>query len=503
MSKLRSLVKDTALYGLTTIAARGLNYVLVPLYANLLTLTENGVQGIVFSSIALANILFSYGMETAYLRFASEKPRDETNDATDHARFSVPQLSLVATSVFFSALIFLFAEPLSIALGLQAESNVFVRYAAVILFLDTVAIVPVARLRLLRRPKQFAFVRLANVALTILTSALLVWQFRLGVHGVFIGNIVGSLSSLVLVAPVFFSIKWRFDQALYREMLRFALPYIPAGIAATLIHFIDRTVLVRLTPAESFAIYGKALTGEEVAGIYTRVYALGVLIQLAVQMFRFAWQPFFLQHGKGNFADNVETKPLFSRVLTLSTAAIILLSLAASLFVPDLIETKFFGRLYLLPPPYWIGLSVLPLLYLSFVFEMLYTNLSAGILIEKRTGVLPVVTAIGAGATALICVVLIPRFGMMGAAMAMACGSAAIAMGSYYYAQKFYPSHYEWGKVSAVLGLATVFYLVSLYLHFTLLSKAALFFTFAALIAILFRRESLRVLRQLRPERPT
>lgn len=536
-SKLRSLFQDTAIYGVSTILARGINYLLVPFYANLLSTGDNGVQGILYANIALVSILFSYGMESAYMKFASEvpsasvadslvassasiaqtlnspEPRQasaftatsaKTNAAETEKRFGTPMWSLLASSLVLTALIAFIAPALCGAMNLPEDNAVYVRYAAAILFLDTITLVPMARLRLERQAIRFAAIRLLNVGATVVLSITLVVFFSLGLHGVFLANIAGSFAALLLLLPSTLSSMWSsrftFSFPLWREMLRFGLPYIPAGIAASLIDFIDRAVLIRLPDDTVAALYGSGLTGKDLVGIYSRIYALGILVQLLVQVFRFAWQPFFLQHARDR-----DAPALFSRVMTLSVGVIIAASLAASLFVPELIEVKWFGRFYILPPPFWRGLPILPLLYLSFVFDMMYANLMAGFVIEKQTKYLPVITAFGAVATVGICLTLVPQTGsagrmiggMMGAAIATMCGSLVMAVAGFFYARRIYPVPYEWRNLLVMLTSAVIFYSIALYLPPSLLTKAALLLLFVLTIGLLFRDEAKTVLEKL------
>jgi len=497
-SKLASLFKDTTIYGASTILARGLNYLLVPFYANLLSADENGIQGLIYTNIAFAMILYTYGMEQAYLKFAADaqKKNDSTATVSTDAIFTTPFLSILFSSTLFSSLIALFAESLCDAMNITRAAALYVRLAALILFLDAVVTIPMTRLRQERNAARFALIRISNVVATLAVSLLLLTAFNLGLLGAFLGNIAGSLVSVLLVLPLMQLPRLDFSASLFKELLRYGLPFVPNGLAAALIHFIDRNILIRLSTPEITRIYERDLSAEALVGIYMRVYAFATLLQLVIQMFRFAWQPFFLQH-----ASDRDAKNLFSRVFTLTSVGMILVAFAASMFVPHLIRVYWFERFYILPPLFWLGLSIVPILFLAPVFEMMNTNLSAGLMIEKRTEVLPIVTAIGAGVTFLLCVVLIPKFAMTGAAIAGVSGSLAMTIGTYIFSQRIYPNSFEWTKILSTLCLAVALWHLSTNVVGGVWPQVVALVLFIGVLMMLFAKEVRSITKRLAPKK--
>ncbi len=445
-SKLKLLFKDTVIYGSSTILARSLNYLLVPLYANKLSTFDNGVQTIIYANIALANVLFSYGLETSYLKVLSDSADREGDEKQ---LFSTAFVALFVTSTLFALLIVLFAPLIAESIGLSAGDYLFVRYAALILWIDTMLVIPFAELRLKRKALQFAVARVVGVIAVVVSAIILIVPLHSGLSGVFISEAFGSLVSLLLVIPVFRQFRLSFSAAKLLSMLRIGLPYVPTGIAGLLIHLIDRNILIRISPPEIERIYGAGYQASDIVGIYGRIAAFGVVLQLFIQVFRFAWQPFFLQHAK-----DPDAKRLFRHVLSISTIFTMVLALAATFFVPDLVRYHYGGSFYLLPPRYWIGLSILPWIFLSYVFDMVSTNLSAGLLITGNTRYLPVVTFAGAAVTALFCWWLIPLRGMDGAAYAIVGGTAVMCLVMAWYSLKVFPIRYDWPKLSLLLVTA-------------------------------------------------
>ncbi len=449
LDKLKLLAKDTVIYGSSTILARGLNYLLVPLYANLLTTFENGIHALIYANIALANVLFAYGMETSYLKVASDNQRD---GADSSGCFSTAVISLLLTSTALTACILFFAPSIAELIGLSESQKDFIRYAAVILWLDALLVIPFAELRLKRRAIRFAVARVLGVVIVVITAFVSIMQFDAGLHGAFLANIAGSLISLLVVLPVFRQFRGFFSADTLRTMLRIGLPYVPTGIAGLLVHLIDRNVLIRMRPEDIERIYGSGYVQSDIVGIYGRVAAFGIIIQLFIQVFRFAWQPFFLQH-----AGEPEAKKLFRHVLSISTVFAMVIALAATLFVPDLIRHHYLDSFYILPPAYWVGLSILPWIFFSYIFDMIATNLTAGILITGSTRYLPLVTFAGAGVTTAVCLSLVPVMGMDGAAISILAGTVVMSVCMGYFSLKVYPNRYEWLKLLLLFCAGIVF----------------------------------------------
>lgn len=483
LDKLKLLAKDTVVYGASSILARGLNYLLVPLYANLLTTFENGVQALIYANIALANVLFAYGMETSYLKVASSSMRAGKDGS---GCFSTSVIALFLSSTLFTACIIVFAPSIATLVGLSPMQQDFIRYAAVILWLDAMLVVPFADLRLKRKALHFAAARVLGVVVVVVSAVLFIVRFKAGLHGAFLANIAGSLFSLLIVLPVFGQFRKSFSTEQFRELLRIGLPYVPTGIAGLLIHLIDRNILIRM-PRESIErLYGQGYAPSDIVGIYGRVAAFGILLQLFIQVFRFAWQPFFLQH-----ADDPDAKRLFRSVLSISTVFTMIVALCGVYFVPDIVRHHFFGSFYILPPPYWMGLTILPWIFCSYIFDMISTNLTAGILITGTTRYLPVVTFAGALVTTIICFWLVPVSGMDGAAMAILAGTAVMSGFMGYYSLKVYPNRYEWGRLGILFAAGTVVALIPFWSGMDdMMFKSILTLVYIAVIGIVFRNET-------------
>jgi len=431
LDRIFKLGKEAAIYGLSSIVGRLLNFLLVPFLTNYLLKAELGVYAYVYSYIAFAFVLYGYGMDSAYMRFAAS-----LDDRDKKVTVSVPFFSLVVTSLLFSSLLSLCAPAISSALGIGANNSTLIRYSAWILCFDTLAIVPFAYLRMENRAKLFAGLRVFNIVVNVVLTIVLLVVLDMKLESLFIANLVASfVTSLALLAVVFPLLTVRFSGHLYREMLRFGLPYIPAGLAGIAIQVIDRPIL-------------RALTDDATVGVYQAGYRLGVLMMLVVGMFDYAWRPFFLTHAKDEDAPK-----LFSRVFTYFVGFMMLVFVMGSLFVDDIARIQFFGR-YFIGPDFWGGLGIVPIILLAYVFTGAYVNFVVGVYLEKKTKYLPYATGAGAVVNVAANFLLIPRLGIAGAAIATLLSYVVMAAGIYFPSQRLYHVHYEWSRIARIFFVA-------------------------------------------------
>jgi|WetSurMetagenome_2_1015567.scaffolds.fasta_scaffold46876_3 O-antigen/teichoic acid export membrane protein len=434
LDKIKRLGTDTAIYGVSTIVGRFLTYILTPIYANVLPSSEVGVIATVFSYIGFLNVLFGYGMESAFLKY-----RSTLEVGSEKQNFSVPFISLLVSSVALSLLMIAGAHPLARLAGDPETYTSLIPYVAIIVCLDTLTLVPFASLRLARKAKTFATVRLLGIIVNVACNLLFLIVFKWGLTGIFYSNVISSGLTLAMLLPTILanvSFKWHRD--LYAALLRFGLPYIPAGLASMMIQVIDRPILL-------------ALTNKSTVGIYQANYRLGIFMMLVVSMFDFAWRPFFLTHAK-----EPDAKPLFARVLTYFVLAMTGVFLVLSFFLEDIVKLRIFWGHSILPPEYWYGLSIVPVVLLGYMFLGISNNLVAGIYIEKETRKLPANTFIGAALNVGMNFMLIPSLGIMGAAIATLVSYAAMAVAMYIVVRRVYPIAYELTRLAKIAGAAAV-----------------------------------------------
>jgi O-antigen/teichoic acid export membrane protein len=432
LEKLKSLSKQTLIYGASTIVGRFLNFILVPFYTNVFPPSEYGIVAVIFAYIAFLNIIYSFGFEAGYFRFASSGEL-----GTDKQNFSHPYFIIFANSAFLSALILLFSPQLAEYAGLT--SNSIIIYAAFILFFDALVLVPFAYLRLKNKAKVFAAIKLVNICVNVALNLILILVFKFGLEAVFISNLVASLVTFLILLPVVVkNLSASYHGTLLKELWKFSLPYLPAALAAMVIQVVNILILSYLTDVKT-------------VGIYNANYKLGIFMMLVVSMFEYAWRPFFLNNAKEPGA-----KELFAKVLTIFTGAASVVFVILTFTIKDLITIPLPYKGYLIGAKYWEGVIIVPLVLLAYMFLGIYTNLIAGIYIEKKTKYLPLITGLGAFLNVVTCFLLIPAMGIIGSAIATLVSYIAMAVYMYIVAQKFYPVKYETGKVLALLGINTL-----------------------------------------------
>jgi O-antigen/teichoic acid export membrane protein len=442
LEKILRLGKETAIYGLSTVVGRMLNFIIVPFYANVLLPAENGVISNIYAYIAFTFIFFSYGMEPAYMRFVSSLELGNKKQ-----NFSVPFLSLLITSVSFAIVIHFNSSSLSSLIGIAPSQKQFIQYAGWILCFDALTIIPFASLRMEHRAKKFALLKLFNILSNLCLNLILILGFGLHAEGVLLANVLASgLTFLMMVGMIFRQLTLDLPFSLYKELLKFGIPYIPAGLAGIAMQVIDRPIV-------------KALTNDATLGIYQLNYRLGIFMMLIVGMFDYAWRPFFLNHAKDS-----DAKPLFAKVFTYYVLGAMTIFLTVSFFIEDIVRMKIFGKQFF-PPIYWQGVEIVPWVLLAYVFTGAYVVFVVGIYLEKKTKYLPLVTGAGALLNVGANFVLIPLIGILGAALSTLLSYVVMAVGMYFASQRFYRVEYEWVKVVKIVGSAIGLFIILRFTH--------------------------------------
>lgn len=461
--KIRRLGTETALYGVSTILGRFLTFLLTPIYTHVLVTSDLGVVATVYAYIAFFNVVYGYGMEGAFMKYVST-----LESGTRKQNFSVPFLSVGATSAIFSLLIILLRAPLAVLAEVPASLSVVIPYAGLILFFDALSIIPFASLRMQRKARIFVAIRLAGITVNVILNLLLVVVWKGGVEGIFLSGVLSSAFSFALLVPhVLSEITLELPRGLLPALLRFGLPSVPAGLASMMIQVINRPIM-------------GAMTGTATVGVFQANYRLGIFMMLLVSMFDFAWRPFFLSHAK-----DPDARPLFARVLTYYTLIAAGIFLFLTLFIGDIVTVPIFAGRSLFARPYWEGLGIVPWILLGYLFLGVYNNFLPGIYIEKKTKYLPAVTFTGAGVNIAATILLIPLWGMMGAAFATFLAYFIMAAGLYLVVRRFYHVPYEWGrllKISLAAGLVVALHLIVDAGPYGLLWKCALLLLFLMLL---------------------
>jgi len=413
--KLKELTKDTAIYGISTMLGRFLNFILVPFYTNVFSPADYGVVILIYSYIALFNIIFIYGMDAAFLKYAAFKDIGDEKD-----NFSTPYFSVLLTSIFIGGMLIFLQKPIAEFVELKSNLNYIITLTALILFVDANVVIPFLKLRLEKKAKLFSLIKILSIVFNITLNVFLILKLKWGIEAIFISNLAASVLSFLLLTPTILkNIKFSFHKVLFNRLLKFGLPYLPAGLGMMLVQVIDAPILEKLTDVDT-------------VGIYKANYKLGIFMMLFVNMFQYAWQPFFLTNAKEENA-----KELFSKVLIYFTIIGSLMLVLLSLFISDIVQINLFGY-SIIGSKFWEGLYIVPVILLAYLFNGLYVVFSAGIYIEEKSIYAPLVAGLGALTNIVANYILIPQLNIMGAALATLLSYIVMASGYYIVTQRFY-----------------------------------------------------------------
>lgn len=455
MSAIKKLAGQTAIYGLSSIVGRLLNYLLVPIYTRVFAPGEYGEVTEMYAYVSFLNIVFTYGLETAFFRYyQSEENKLKV--------YSTSLISIVISSLAFAGTLILLSSPIANAISGSERpsplSSQYISWFACILAADAVTAIPFARLRQENKAFRFVTLRLINIAINIgLNLFFLVYcpsQLKhdpsswvagiynpsLGVGYVFISNLVASVFTLIMLLPYMLGISLSFDKALWRKMILYALPLMVAGFAGMINETFDRIMLPRLVADKSTAL--------EQLGIYGACYKLSIIMTLFIQTFRFAAEPFFFSHAAKENAREIYSRVMHYFVLTCS---FIFLSV---MLMMDVVK-DFIGE------DYHSGLKVVPILLLANLCLGVFYNLSIWYKLSGKSYWGAWLSLIGAGITILLNFILIPLMGYLGAAWATLLCYAAMMIISYVIGQKHYTVNYNLKSFAYYLSCALFIFFAS------------------------------------------
>ncbi|MEX0593656.1 MAG: lipopolysaccharide biosynthesis protein [Balneolaceae bacterium] len=434
MHRLRELISDSLIYGISSVFARFVNYLLVPFHTDVFNPARFSIVGLVYAAIALLNVLFTMGMESAYIRYGKDRETAAT-------LFRSLQILLLALASILGGALWL-VEPLALPM-LNLDSSVSGIYLMMIgiLWFDTLSIVPFAELRLSRRTWLFASLKTTHVVLNVVLNFWLILGLGAGIEAVFLSNLVASVLVTLLVwtvtAPLFLEGSWNGSSA-WRAM-QFGWPFVPAGIGYAMNETLDRFFLNAMDPERVIQLYGPDMTPEDITGIYNACYKLAVFMLLFIQMFRMAWQPFFMR-----YSEEKDSPRLFAQAFHGFNLVAAPIFLFVCLFATELVQIRIpLLDATLIGSAYWAGLEIVPYLMLAYWFHGWYIHFSAGIFIAEKTRLLPLITLAGGVITILGNLALVPWMGMTGSAWATVLSYGAMALALWGYSQWHFRVPYD------------------------------------------------------------
>lgn len=446
MSALKRLASDTVVYGISSVVARLIGYLLVPYFTHIFLPEQYGLISLVFVALGIFNVFFTIGFESAFLKLASSE------EAKNRKRvYSTLVVSLLGYTLFLGSLLWFSKSFWSYLAGIDDLGNAVILAMISILVADSLAVIGFASLRLQHRAVTFASLKLGQVALNAGLTVLLIEKYDLGIEGVFFANVVASVSAAFLVNILQYKqLTFVFDKEILKKALSFGLPFIPAGLAHLINESFDRYFLLQMDSSRIFELYGQNWTADDVIGIYSACYKLAVFALLLVQMFRMAWQPFFLEQSKKK-----DSPEVFAKVFTLFNALLLAAWLVVGLFAKEIAAITIpFTEVTLIGKQYWAGLFVVPYLLAAYVFQGWYVVFTSSIFIGGKTKSLAKVTAIGALITLIGNAFFTSHYGMQAAAVVTVLSYFVMSILLWAAGRKDYPIPYSFKTATLAFMVA-------------------------------------------------
>ncbi len=452
MNPFKKLAGDTAIYGISSIVGRFLNWGLAPYYTFVFIAEEFAVVTNLYAYVAFFLVLLTYGMETAYFRYASKSKNPEEV-------YSTSLISLFFTSILFGVLVLSFSSSISSFIG-YPDYPQYIVWLAIILAIDALTAIPFARLRLNNRPVKFATIRIISIAFNIGFNLFflsfapnwlenhpdsvirLVYSPEIGVGYVFISNLLASLVTLLLLIPEIFKISYEFNKKLLATMLNYALPVLIVGLAGMVNQNIDKILIPFLVSEDQNPMYQ--------LGVYGANFKLAVLMNMFIQAFRYAFEPFFFSRGTS------ENDPkIYATVMNYFVIFGLLIFLGMVFYI-DLIK-------FIIDPEYHDGLKVVPIVLMGNLFFGIYFALSLWYKLKDMTRYGAYIAIIGAVFSLSLNFMLIPVWGYMGSAVAVFFSYFIMMVISYFLGRKFYPIPYDLKRIGTYFSIAMVLFIVSVF----------------------------------------
>ena len=473
---MKKLAKETAIYGVSSILGKFLNWMLVPLYTYVLeSSADYGIVTNLYAWTALLLVILTYGMETGYFRFANEN-NDESGKV-----YSTTMIAVGFTSIIFAIFCVFFSRSIGSAIGYTQHPE-YISMLGVVVAMDAFGSIPFAYLRYINRPIKFAGLKLFMIFtniffnlffliicpwLAVKAPELINWFYNpnYGVGYVFVANLLSTTLVTLALLPEVLVVKFEFDKVLLRKMLVYSLPLLLLGIAGIMNQTLDKILFPFLMPGKS---------GVAELGIYGATSKIALVMLMFTQAFRYAYEPFiFAQHkDKSSLTAYADAMKFF-----------VLISLF--IFLGMVLYLDIFK--FIIQKNYWVGLKVVPIVLFSFIFQGIFFNLSLWYKLSDKTMYGAWFSIIGTIIIVIINVLFVPTFSYMASAWAGFVCYFVIMVISYYFGQKYMPIKYDLKTIGLYTGVTILLYVMSLFINtpYTSLDvalKSALMLVFLVLL---------------------
>ncbi|MHA7841677.1 MAG: oligosaccharide flippase family protein [Winogradskyella sp.] len=486
MSGFKSLFKQTFIYGIATVLPRMLSFLLVPLYTSEAVLAnpaEYGKVSVIFSYFVLFNVILAYGMETAFFRFFNKEDNKENVVSTS-------TISLMVSSFLFFLVALLLQKQISQLIDIDVK---YVNLVIWILLLDALVIIPFAWLRANAKPMKYAIIKILNVVINISLNLFfllvlkdlaqsdgifnIIYKPNFEISYIFIANLVASAVTLIAMLSFYTKIKFSFDKVLWKQMMRYAMPILVAGIAFSINETFDRILLKELLPED---------IAESQIGMYSACYKLALFMTLFATAYRLGIEPYFFSHAntenpQKNYANILEFFVAFGSIILLAVVVF------ADVIKPFIIRSE----------AYWEAMWIVPIILLANFCLGIYHNLSVWYKITDRTKFGAYISVVGALVTLSINFLFIKTYGYKASAIATLVAYATMMLLSFYFGRKYYPIPYNLKKIGLYLFISIALSMLSFYQYRgQYLVGITMLIVFLGLVMLLEKKQLKRVLKR-------
>jgi O-antigen/teichoic acid export membrane protein len=467
MGKLQTIAKDTAIYGLSSIIGRFLNYLLVPLYTAQLSVASGGYGVItnMYAYVALILVILTFGMETTYFRFTNKTHTDS------QVVYSTTLISVGAVSALFAALVIIFIKPISSMMG-YGDHPEWVWVMAMTVAIDAFLCIPFAHLRQQKKAIKFASLKLLNIVVSILLNLIyFAWMDGKDVSYAFYINLVCTAMLAICLFTEYTGFRWKMDTKLLRTMLSYSWPILILGVAGILNQTADKMLFPYIYEGDDML---------EQLGIYGACSKIAMIMAMITQAFRFAYEPIVFSgvKEKGQHEMYEQAMKYF-----------IIFTLLAFLLVVGYIDIlKYIVR----NSDYWVGLKVVPIVMAAEIMMGIYFNLSFWYKIIDKTIWGAWFSGIGCVVLLAVNFIFVPKYGYMACAWGGFAGYGVAMIASYIVGQKYYPLNYPLKEIALYTILAAIAFVVMTLLHEKLsmwLSIAINTLLILAFLALIIKRD--------------
>jgi O-antigen/teichoic acid export membrane protein len=450
-------------YGLSSIAARFISYLLTPYLTLKLTDAAYGEQAIVYAFIPFLNVIVTHGMETAYFRFGSKENEEKI--------YHTSSFSMIIVTALVVSCLLIWGAPIASLLQISLHPE-YIKLVAWVVALDALTTIPFSKLRLEGRPKKYAFIKVGGILINIIATYAFIsilpeyanahkgsfiagWyvnKFEVGY--ILIANILQNIFVLVLLQKEIRALRFNIDYKLWRQMMLYALPLILVGFGGMINETMDRIML------GWWANGGSPEANKALVGTYSACYKLAILITISIQAFRMGAEPFFFKQAA---SDNAQKT--YARVMKFFVITLCIMFLGVVLYID-------IWKLFIRNPNMYAGLKVVPILLIANMFLGVYYNLSIWYKLSNKTMAGAWITLLGAVITIGINFLLIPRYGYMASAWATFFCYGTMMIVSYKWGQKVYFIPYATKKLIAYFVITLLLYSINLFILWVSSNKA-------------------------------